>query len=139
MNAVIRAQVTLAVVGLAAGVLGTARASGSFANPDGRDIGYGALELHLMSYNRLGGVLTVVLSAVALIGTLRRAPALVVLSAAGFAAFAVQILIGFSRISGGNVTGANGATLSFCLMMTIGLAALVWAQRVVDRQASVVG
>jgi hypothetical protein len=130
MNPVIRAQVTLAVIASAAGALGLARASGSFTNRDGRDIGYGALELHLMSYNRLGGLITLALAALALIGALRRKRALVAIAAAGFAAFAVQVMIGFRRISGGNVTGGNGATLSFCFMMTIGLATLVWAQRV---------
>ncbi len=130
MNHVTRAQATLATIALAAGALGLARGSGSFTNPDGHDVGYGALELHLMSYNRLGGAITLGLAVLALLGALRRKPALVAVAAAGFAAYAVQVMIGFRRISGGNVTGGNGATLSFCLMMAIGLATLAWAQRV---------
>jgi hypothetical protein len=129
-----RAQVTLAVVGIVVGVLGLARASGGFAEHTGRDIGYGALELHLMSYNRLGALITLALSIVALLGPLSRRSVLVVVAAVGFAVFALQVIIGFREIQGGNFTGGNGATLSFCLMMAIGLGVLAWAERATPAQ-----
>lgn len=130
MTNIARAQVTLAVVGIVVGVLALARSKGGFASHRGTDIGYGALELHLMSYNRLGGLFTLALSIVALLGPLGRRPALVVVAAIGFAAFAVQVIIGFRSLDGGNFTGGNGATLSFCLMMAIGFGVLAWAERV---------
>jgi hypothetical protein len=131
---VARAQVTLAVVGIVVGVLGLARASGSFAEHTGRDIGYGALELHLMSYNRLGALITLVLSIAALLGPLSGRPVLIIAAAIGFAAYAVQVVVGFRTLQGGNLTGSNGATLSFCLMMAIGLGVLAWAERATPSQ-----
>jgi hypothetical protein len=136
MTNIARAQVTLAVVGIVVGLLGLVRGSGSFTAHAGSDIGYGALELHLMSYNRLGGLLTLVLAIGALIGPLGRQPVLVVVAAVGFAVFAVQVAIGFRTLDGGNVTGSNGATLSFCVMMTVGLGALAWADRAIATEPS---
>ncbi|HKA02957.1 MAG TPA: hypothetical protein VKD67_01470 [Acidimicrobiales bacterium] len=134
MTSVARAQVTLAVIGIVVGVLGLARASGSFTEHAGRDIGYGALELHLMSYNRLGALITLVLAVLALLGPLSGRPVLVVVAAIGFVAYAVQVVLGFRTLAGGNVTGSNGATLSFCLMMAIGLGALAWAEQAASPQ-----
>jgi hypothetical protein len=82
-----------------------------------------------MSYNRLGALFTLVLSIVALLGPLGRQPVFVVAAAVGFAVFAVQVVIGFRTLDGGNVTGSNGATLSFCVMMAVGLGVLAWAER----------
>ena len=124
MKPTTRSTATLAAIAMIAGLLGLVRADGSFTNHHGSDIGYGDLELHLMSFNRLGALISLVLGALVLAGALRHQRLLVTVGAVGFAAFAVQTLIGARRIDGGNITGANPATLSYCLMMTIGLGAL---------------
>ena len=124
-----RAQLTLAAVAITSGAIGLARARGSFTNRSGSDIGYAELELHLMSFNRLGALLAFTLGTIAFVGALRGQPSLVAITALGFGAFALQTAIGARRIDGGNITGANGATLSFCLMMAIGLGALTWPER----------
>ncbi len=136
MTRVARAQLTVAVVGVAAGGLGLISGSGGFTNHHGHDIGYASLEVHLMSYNRLGGLLTVALAVVALVGVSNRRRGLIIAAAAGYGLFAIQILIGFRAIDGNNITGANGATLSFCLMMAIGLATLTWADHVTTTTAT---
>ena len=124
-----RAQLTLAAVAIASGAVGLARARGSFANRSGSDIGYAELELHLMSFNRLGALLAFALGTIAFVGAFRSQRSVVAIAAIGFGAFAVQSVIGARRIDGGNITGANGATLSFCLMMAIGLGVLAWPER----------
>ncbi|MEO5841194.1 MAG: hypothetical protein ABIQ73_19580 [Acidimicrobiales bacterium] len=124
MKPTTRATVTLAAIAMIAGLLGLIRANGSFTNRHGSDIGYGNLELHLMSFNRFGGLLSFVLGAMVLAGALRHQRLMVAVGALGFAAFTLQALIGARQIDGGNITGANPATLSFCLMMTIGLGVL---------------
>jgi hypothetical protein len=133
MTSVARAQLTIAVIGLVAGILGLVHGSGGFADHHGHDIGYASLELHLMSYNRIGGLVTAALSALAIVGAVNRRSPLVIAAAAGFGLFALQTLVGFRAIDGNNITGANGATLSFCFMMTIGLATLVWADHATTR------
>ena len=125
MKPTARATATLGAVGMIAGLLGLVLADGSFTNRQGSDIGYGDLELHLMSFNRFGGLLSLALGALVLAGTLRNKRTLVALGALGYGAFAVQTLLGARRIDGGNITGANPATLSFCLMMAIGVAVLI--------------
>ena len=116
-----RAQLTLATVAIMSGAIGLARARGSFTNRSGSDVGYPELELHLMSFNRLGALVALMLGTIAFVGALRGHRFVVAISAFGFVAFALQTAIGARRIDGGNITGANGATLSFCLMMAIGL------------------
>ncbi|MEO8696619.1 MAG: hypothetical protein ABI658_24115 [Acidimicrobiales bacterium] len=128
MTPTTRATATIATVGIIAGAIGTARAQGGFTNRHGSDVGYAALDMHLMSFNRLGGLIAMALGALALLGTLRAAQALVALAAIGYGAFAIQTLIGFRQTDGGNITGANGATLSFCLLMAIGLGTLTWTE-----------
>jgi hypothetical protein len=129
MNAGARAQAVLAGVAMVSGALGVVRAGGSLTNRSGSDIGYGDLELHLMSFNRLGGLLALALGTLALAGALQGRRVVVAAAAFGFVVFALQTLIGDRRIDGGNITGANGATLSFCLMMAIGLGVLAWYER----------
>lgn len=125
MKPTTRATATLAAIAMIAGLLGLVLADGSFTNHQGSDVGYGDLELHLMSFNRFGGLLSLVLGALVLTGALRHQRLLIAAGAIGFAAFAVQALIGARQIDGGNITGANPATLSFCLMMAIGLGVLI--------------
>ena len=135
MSPIKRAQFTLAVVSLVSGALGVALASGPLTNRSGSDVGYGGLELHLMSFNRLGGLIAVGLGVVALIGALKSQRSVVAASAVGFALFALQTLIGDRQLDGGNITGANGATLSFCMMMAVGLGVLAWFDRALDVSA----
>ena len=135
MKPTTRATVTLAAAGMIAGLIGLVRADGSFTNRGGSDVGYGDLELQLMSFNRFGGLLCLALGALVLAGALRHKRMLVAVGALGYAAFAVQTLIGARRIDGGNITGANPGTLSFCLIMAIGLGVLIGFDRSPDLDA----
>lgn len=76
----------------------------------------------LLQFSPLGGLVTLVLGALALVGAWLRVRALVLLAAAGFVACAIQVLAQFGRSS--NVLGGRGGNLGVFLAFAVGLGVL---------------
>jgi hypothetical protein len=79
-----------------------------------------------VSFNVLGALVTIALAAIALAGAALRNRFLVIVGAAGFGLATCQVILQFGRAD--NWFGSRGSNLSFCLAVTVGLAALVWLQ-----------
>ncbi|MBI2704873.1 MAG: hypothetical protein HYX32_06240 [Actinobacteria bacterium] len=126
MRAIVRFQLVLCLVGLAAGGLGlwVARDVDVTASTGGQ-IGWRAYEINLMTYNKLGALVTLALVVVGLVGVFALRPAIAFLPGAGFAVLAVQVLVQW-RPDGGNLLASSGTNLSFALAMAIGFVATAW-------------
>lgn len=123
-----RQQVTWGVVGVVAGVVGLLISHRlAFTSPHGKEVGFRHYELHFMTYNRLGALVAIVLSAIGILAGVLGRPVLAWIASAGFAAVALQTIVQWRDGSGSNVLGSGGATLAFAMAMVLvyGVTALV--------------
>jgi hypothetical protein len=115
MSSVRRSELVISITGLALGIAGLIAAGGlSLTAPRG--------ELVLRfgpSFNPLGAVVTIVLSAVALGGALWGRRALVLASSGGFVLVGIQVLLQFGRAT--NWLGSRGSNLALAVAMAAGL------------------
>jgi hypothetical protein len=112
-----RAIIVLGVLGLLAGVAGTVialRAGLSLAETSGARVGF------FHHTNPLGGLVSVALASIALLGGLRQLRALVLLAGAGFTAAALSVVVG-GAVRELNVLGGTGSSLSVYLGLGVGL------------------
>ena len=115
-----RQQVTWGVVGVVAGIVGLLISHKlAFTSPHGKEVGFRHYELHFMTYNRLGAVVAIVLSAIGILAGALRRPLLAWITSVGFAVVALQTLIEWRSGSGSNVLGSGGATLAFSMAMVL--------------------
>ena len=115
-----RIQLTLGTVGILVGVIAFVQASNvAFRADVGAELGWPSYELRLMSYNRLGALVTLGLAVVGLTAALVRRPSLGWVAAGGFGLFAVQVLIQW-RPDASNLLGSRGSNLAFALLMSLG-------------------
>ena len=112
----------LGALAIGVGAIGFLRApSGSFTTTHGAPIGpKSGYEFSLMTFNRAGALLVLVLGLVALGAAITNRRPLLLVSSAGFAAYCVQVLLQF-RPKGGGVLGGTGSTLSFVLALSLGV------------------
>ena len=115
----LRARKFVAGVALVSGIVGFVLASGvSFTASRGVLVG------SLMSFNRLGAMVTIVLSLAALAGCLSGSDLLAAAAGGGFLAAALLQLV--QAGSEPNFLGGRPSTFSFFLMIGIGLLALTY-------------
>ena len=115
-----RIQLTLGIVGILIGVIAFVQASNvAFRADVGAELGWPSYELRLMSYNRLGATVTLVLAAIGLAGALVRRPGFGWVAAGGFGLLAIQVLIQW-RPDASNLFGSHGSNLAFALLMSLG-------------------
>lgn len=112
-----RGQLTLGVLGVVVGLAALLKARGGSSVM----LGWQSFELRLMSYNRLGALLTVALSAVGLAAALVRRPSLAWIPAVGFGLLALQVAVQW-RTTGSNLVGSQGSNLGFALLLALGSA-----------------
>ncbi len=117
MQARTRAVVTLGIVAIVAGIAAAvnARDQSLFANA-GQQLG------GLFALNLFGGILTSVLGVAAILGARAGRPEIVTIAGAIFLVGAAITLLRTATTL--NFLGGHGATLSFLLMMGVGLVAL---------------
>lgn len=129
MRRIVQFQLGLCLVGLAAGLSGFWLARDfDLAGRQGGQVGFRSYELNLMTYNRLGALVTIALSAIGLVGVFTLKPPLGVIPATGFALLALQVLIQW-RPDADNVFASSGTNLSFSLMMALGFGVTAWLSR----------
>ncbi len=123
MSPLRRAEMVISIVALAAGVAGLWVAAGlPLTSPTGELVaGFG------ISFNPLGALVVIVLSAESLAGAALRRPALVLIAAGGFALYGLQVLVQFGRDT--NWLGSRGSNLSFAIGLAAGLGTLALLQR----------
>lgn len=112
----------LGALAIGVGAIGFLRApSGSFTTTHGAPIGPKSdYEFSLMTFNRAGVLVVLVLGLVVLGAAITNRRPLLLVSSAGFAAYCVQVLLQF-RPKGGGVLGGTGSTLSFVLALSLGV------------------
>lgn len=116
-NGVRKAQLVIATVALVSGIIGyLAAASIAFTAAKGAILG------SLMSFNRLGAVISIVLAALALVGVKSGAKTLVAGAGGGFLLAAVVQLIQAGAST--NLLGGRPSTFSFFLAVGAGLVVL---------------
>jgi len=115
-----RIQLTLGVTGIVIGIVAFVYARDvAFRADVGAELGWPSYELRLMSYNRLGALVTITLAAIGLAAAIAGRPNLGWVVAGGFALLAVQVLIQW-RPDASNLFGSHGSNLAFALMMSLG-------------------
>jgi len=126
MKRLVRFQLTLSLVGVAAGVWGYWLARElDFAGQDGGQLGLRNHEIILMTYNRLGALVTLALALIGVVGVFVAKPAIGFVAGGGFALLTVQTLVQW-RPETSNLLASSGTNLSFALMMAIGFAVTGW-------------
>ena len=123
-----RQQLVWGVVGVLAGIVGLLISHKlSFTSPHGKEVGFKHYELHFMTYNPLGAIIAIVLSAIGILAGALRRPLLAWITSVGFAVVAFQTLIEWRSGSGSNILGSGGAALAFAMAMVLlyGVTALV--------------
>ena len=122
-----RQQITWGAVGAVAAIVGLVVSHKlAFTSPHGKGIGFNHYALHFMSYNRLGAIVGLGLSAVGIAAGVFRRTFLSWVAAGGFAVVAVQALIQWHVGTKSNIFGSDGATLAFALAMVLLYAATAW-------------
>lgn len=119
---VARYQVVFGGIAVVVGIAAFVHARNvSFTASKGAALGWASYELTLMSYNRLGALVTVVLGLLGLAGGLTRHTKLGAVAAVGFAGI---FLLGVVQVrpGGENLFGTSPQTMAFSLAMALGLA-----------------
>jgi len=128
-----RWQATLGGIGLLVGVLGfLAAGSRSFTAAYGRQFTFDKAdryELRLMTFNRLGALVLIVLAGLGLLAARSRRPAPALVAAAGFAVSALLVVVQWRDGQSSNLLGASGTNLGFSLTMALGFAVTAYAVR----------
>ena len=108
------------------GLIALVGSSGApFAGPEGR-----ILPVQAGFYSPLGALVVIALAAIGLLGGVTRAVTLVYVSAFGFSAAALLVLVQVGSAT--NWLGGRGSTMSFFTAVGIGLLALALASRSVE-------
>ncbi|MGH9155420.1 MAG: Rv1678 family membrane protein [Acidimicrobiales bacterium] len=118
------AQVTIAAVALGVGTVAVLR-TGHVGFDSRRSvplIDSRLVDGALLTFNRAGALVVLVLGIVALAGALARWRSLVLVVVGGFTLVVVQVLAQYGRAV--NLLGTNGSNLSFALAAAVGLATL---------------
>ena len=115
-----RQQMTWGVVGAVAAIFGLLVSHKlAFTSPHGKGVGFSHYALHFMSYNKLGAIVGIALSAIGIAAGVLRQRFLSWVAAGGFAVVAVQTLIQWHVGTKSNIFGSDGATLAFALAMVL--------------------
>ena len=115
-----RQQLVWGLVGVLGGIFGVLISHKlSFTSPHGKEVGFGHYELHFMTYNPLGAIVAIVLSAIGVLAGILRKPLLAWITSAGFGVVALQTLIQWRSGPSSNVLGSGGATLAFSMAMVL--------------------
>ena len=121
-----RAVKVLASLVLVFGLIALVGSSGApFAGPEGR-----ILPVQAGFYSPLGALVVIALAAIGLLGGVTRAVTLVYVSAFGFSAAALLVLVQVGSAT--NWLGGRGSTMSFLMAAGVGLLALALASRSVE-------
>lgn len=120
-----RATTVLGTAAVVVGIIALVLADGGLATRRGTIVGWPQIELTLVSFNRLGAVVTAALGGMAILAARRRSVPLIGATAVAFAAMAAQVVVQWGR--GANLFGGTGRNLSLWMALAAGLGALAWA------------
>jgi hypothetical protein len=115
-----RSQAVFGAIAVVVGIVGFVQARDvAFSSSRGAQLGWGSYELTLMSYNRLGALVALVLGLIGLAAGLSRRTKVGGIAAAGFAGI---LLLGLVQVRSGseNLLGSSPQTMAFSLAMALG-------------------
>jgi hypothetical protein len=122
-----RTQLVWSAVVIAAGVIGLVISRHlPLTDPQGTHTGWPRYELYLMTYNRLGALVTIALGLLGVVAGVTRRPVLAWITCAAFVVLVVQALVQWRQAATDNLLASSGQSLSFALASVFVYSVTAW-------------